>query len=44
VYSGFWIYYNVYAADGTTVSTTGRGFYMRTTDANLLPLTATGCV
>lgn len=34
VYSGFWIYYNLYGADGTTVSTTGRGFYMRTSDAN----------
>ena len=34
VYSGFWIYYNLYGADGTTVSTTGRGFYLRTSDAN----------
>ena len=33
-YSGFWIYYNLYGADGTTVSTTGRGFYLRTSDAN----------
>ena len=34
VYSGFWIYYNYYGDDGTTVYTSGRGFYMRTTDAN----------
>ena len=36
VYSGFWIYYNYYGTDGTTVTTTGRGFYMRTSDANFV--------
>jgi len=34
VYGGFWIYYTTYAADGTTLSTVGRGFYLRTTDTN----------
>ena len=36
VYGGFWIYYTAYAADGTTLNTTGRGFYLRTTDANFV--------
>ena len=34
VYSGFWVYYYYYGDDGTTVYSAGRGFYMRTTDAN----------
>ena len=34
VYSGFWIYYYYYGDDGTTLYSAGRGFYMRTTDAN----------
>ena len=32
VYSGVWIYYQAYAPDGTTVITTGHGWYLRTTD------------
>ena len=32
VYSGIWVYYRYYGSDGTTVYTTGRGWYLRTTD------------
>lgn len=35
VYSGFWVYYRYYGGDdGTTLTTTGRGWYLRTTDAS----------
>lgn len=34
IYSGVWIYYRYYAADGVTVSTTGRGWYLRSTDSD----------
>lgn len=35
VYSGFWVYYNYYGGtDGTSIYTTGRGWYLRTTDSN----------
>ena len=34
VYSGFWVYYRYYGADGTTVYITGRGWYLYTTAAN----------
>ena len=36
VYSGFWIYYYYYGSDGTTMYIAGRGFYMRTDDANFV--------
>ena len=32
IYSGVWIYYRYYGPDGTTINTTGRGWYLRTTD------------
>ena len=44
VYSGFWIYYNLYAADGTTVSTTDAAFICAQAMQTLLPPTATGCI
>ena len=31
VYSGVWVYYRYYAADGVTLSTTGLGYYLRAT-------------
>lgn len=35
VYSGIWVYYRYYGGeDGTTLYTTGRGWYLRTTDAS----------
>ncbi len=35
VYSGIWVYYRYYGGDnGTTLYTTGRGWYLRTTDSN----------
>lgn len=34
VYSGIWVYYRSYGSDGTTVYTTGRGWYLRTTDSS----------
>lgn len=34
VYGAFWVYYRYYAADGVTISTTGRGWHLKTTDAN----------
>ncbi len=35
VYSGVWVYYRYYGGDnGTTLYTTGRGWYLRTTDSN----------
>ena len=37
VYSGFWVYYRYYGGDdGTTLYTTGRGWYLRTTDASFI--------
>lgn len=34
VYGGIWVYYRYYGSDGTTVNTSGRGYYLRTTDTN----------
>ena len=34
IYTGVWVYYKYYNSDGTTISTTGRGFYLRTTDSD----------
>ena len=34
IYSGVWMYYRYYGADGTTIITTGRGWYLRTTDTD----------
>ena len=35
VYGGFWVYYRYYGGDdGTTLYTTGRGWYLRVTDTN----------
>lgn len=35
VYSGAWVYYRYYGGmDGTTLYTTGRGWYLRTTDSS----------
>lgn len=34
VYFGIWVYYKYLASDGTTVSTTGRGYYFRTMDTD----------
>ncbi|MEA5013433.1 MAG: hypothetical protein VB099_02625 [Candidatus Limiplasma sp.] len=34
VYTGIWIYYRYYDTDGTTILTTGRGYYLRTTDSD----------
>lgn len=31
VYSGIWVYYRYYAADGVTLNTTGLGYYLRAT-------------
>ena len=37
VYCGIWVYYRYYGGtDGTTLYTTGRGYYLRTTDSCLL--------
>ena len=36
VYSGIWVYYRSYGSDGTTVYTTGRGWYLRTTDSSFV--------
>ena len=36
VYFGIWVYYKYLASDGTTVSTTGRGYYLRTTDTDFV--------
>lgn len=36
VYFGIWVYYRYYASDGTTISTTGRGYYLRTTDTDFV--------
>ena len=33
VYTGVWVYYRYLDTDGTTVKTTGRGWYLRSTDA-----------
>jgi len=34
IYTGIWVYYKYYNSDGTTISTTGRGYYLRTTDTD----------
>ena len=36
VYTGVWVYYRYLDTDGTTVKTTGRGWYLRSTDANFV--------
>ncbi|MBR6570009.1 MAG: hypothetical protein IKK75_06095, partial [Clostridia bacterium] len=36
IYFGVWIYYKYYGSDGTTINTTGRGFYLRTTDSDFV--------
>lgn len=36
VYTGIWVYYRYLDTDGTTVKTTGRGWYLRSTDANFV--------
>ena len=36
VYFGVWVYYRYYGTDGTTISTTGRGYYLRTTDSDFV--------
>ena len=36
VYTGIWVYYRYLDTDGTTVKTTGRGWYLRSTDANFI--------
>lgn len=36
VYFGIWVYYRCYASDGTTINTTGRGYYLRTTDSDFV--------
>ncbi len=35
-YTGIWVYYRVYASDGATLTTNGRGWYLRSTDANFV--------
>lgn len=34
IYSGIWVYYKAYAEDGTTLTSYGRGWYLRTTDSS----------
>lgn len=36
VYFGIWVYYRYYASDGTTISASGRGYYLRTTDTDFV--------
>ncbi len=36
VYTGIWVYYRYLDTDGTTVKTTGRGWYLRSTDTNFV--------
>lgn len=36
VYFGVWVYYRYYGTDGTTINTTGRGYYLRTTDSDFV--------
>ena len=36
VYTGIWVYYRYLDTDGITVKTTGRGWYLRSTDANFV--------
>ena len=36
VYFGVWVYYKYYGTDGTTINTTGRGYYLRTTDTDFV--------
>lgn len=36
VYTGIWVYYRYLDTDGTTVKTTGRGWYLRSTDASFV--------
>ena len=36
VYFGVWVYYKYYGTDGTTIYTTGRGYYLRTTDSDFV--------
>lgn len=36
VYTGIWVYYRYLDTDGTTVKITGRGWYLRSTDANFV--------
>ena len=36
MYFGVWVYYRYYGTDGTTISTTGRGYYLRTTDSDFV--------
>ena len=35
-YFGMWVYYRYYGDDGTTIYTTGRGFYLRSTDSDFV--------
>lgn len=35
-YTGIWVYYRAYASDGTTLTTYGRGWYLRSTDATFV--------
>ena len=44
VYSGIWVYYRYYGSDGTTVYTTGRGWYLRTTDWHFTATDDARCV
>ena len=34
VYCGIWVYYKYLKDDGVTIATTGRGYYLRTTDTD----------
>ena len=34
IYSGIWVYYKYIGSDGSTVYTTGRGWYLRSTDSS----------
>ncbi len=36
VYFGVWVYYKYYGTDGTTINTTGRGYYLRSTDSDFV--------
>ncbi len=36
VYFGVWVYYRYYGTDGTTINTTGRGYYLRSTDSDFV--------
>ena len=36
VYFGIWVYYRYYGTDGTTINTTGRGYFLRSTDTDFV--------